>query len=153
MSVCFLGNTNVGKTHIINTLLYPNTIYKPIVTIGLNFQTYSYKYLNESKKIKLFDMSANKSLEFLFRNIIDYVDYSIIVVDLSNLNSIEYYLSLIKNDKFHILINSSLSNISNIVLKLKDQYKDKISTINSYNVCDVKYKLEMIFNKIVNLTN
>ena len=37
--------------------------------------------------------------------------------------------------------------------KLKDQYKDKISTINSYNVCDVKYKLEMIFNKIVNLTN
>lgn len=152
MSVCFLGNTNVGKTHIINTLLYPLLDYTPIVTIGVNFYTYSYRLINKSVKIKLFDVSANKSLKFLYKNIIDYVDFSIIVVDLNNLDSINYYIELIKNDKYHILINSHLDKTdnSNIINRLKNKYKGKISLIDSYNTLDVRNKLELIFKKMIN---
>ena len=86
MHLLFVGDTAVGKSHIVHTLAECGQIYEPKVTIGIN-----YKVCNISnKKYYLWDLPGSQRL---FKVLMLYVkktfQYSFIVCNVNNQESIK----------------------------------------------------------------
>ena len=143
MHLLFVGDTAVGKSHILHTLTGCDGPYEPKVTIGIN-----YKVCNIfNKKYFLWDLPGSHRL---FKVLMLYVKkafrYNFIVCHASNKESminIDFYINELRNINgnskmdYHILINTCSSESNNeektIINKLRNTYVDKISVINSFD--------------------
>ena len=154
MHLLFVGDTAVGKSHILHTLTSCNEKYDPKVTIGINYKICDIS----NKKYYLWDLPGSHRL---FKLLLSYVrrtfQYNFIVCHINNENSIkniDYYIDELKKIncnseiQYHILINTFQSTIgnkeSNIINSIKSKFKDKVSVINSFersNIQDLLYSL------------
>ena len=157
MHLLFIGDSAVGKSHIIHTLSNSNQTYDPKVTIGIN-----YKLCNLlNKNYYLWDLPGSPRL---FKVLMSYLNrkfhYSFIVCHINreeSMRNIEYYMSELRNinsdSKFsyHIFINTSLSSINNAqtnnINLLKKKYEDNISIIDSYDLISLQSVLSNVLSK------
>lgn len=157
MHLLFIGDTAVGKSHIIHTLSNNNQNYDPKVTIGIN-----YKLCNLSNKnYYLWDLPGSPRL---FKVLMSYLNrkfhYSFIVCHINreeSMKNIEYYMGELRNINcnsrfsYHILINTSSSPINNEqtnnINLLKKKYEDNISIIDSYDIISLQSALSNVLLK------
>lgn len=154
MHLLFVGDTAVGKSHILHTLSGCNEPYDPKVTISINYKVCN--LLN--KKYYLWDLPGSNRL---FRVLMLYVkktfQYNFIVCHINNddsIKNIDYYIIKLKNIncnsniKYHILINTFSSVLNdeqnNIISQLREKFEDKISVINSFERSSIQTALNNI---------
>ena len=106
-NICFIGDTNTGKSHLIHT--YVNG-YKPPytnhVTIGIEFN----KKIYNNNILHIWDYSQSGIINKYISSYFDNIDLFLIVVDSENWKSIQnifYYKTIVKNRSYHILVNKS----------------------------------------------
>lgn len=154
MHLLFVGDTAVGKSHIVHTLAEYGQIYEPKVTIGIN-----YKVSNIfNKKYYLWDLPGSHRL---FKVLMLYVkktfQYNFIVCHVNNqesIKNIDFYINELRNINdnskinYHILINTCSSELNNeentTINRLRNTYMDKISVINSFDCKNVQSVLDDI---------
>ena len=110
-NIAFIGDRNVGKSRLIHDLVSPNLEYYPYITVGIELDTYEF----EEKTINVWDCGC------IANDLYNLVDFFYIVCDCDNWSSIKnvnYYINLIKDKSYIILVNKS-DKITNKFYKKK----------------------------------
>lgn len=151
MNICFLGNSATGKSHIIHSLCNANEIYKPILTLALNFSCYNYN----NHKIFIWDCTGSKKILNIIKSFLPNIDTVLIVCNIYDINSIydiEFYINTV-NNPYHIIVNTcnylkSSKSTENNRLLLERKYPNQYTLLNSNNHNDVTEKIGYLLNKI-----
>ena len=105
LNICFLGDANTGKSHIIHAYTKGYDIpFTPSLTIGFELNIKNI----ENNKIYLWDCGSDIRFQRYFLDFLDNIDLFLITADCENWDSIiniHNYKNQINGKKYHILIN------------------------------------------------
>ena len=167
----FIGNSQVGKTTIINSFfnddLINNTNSNIIPTIGINYKSKYFELIikDDIKKINLIVYDNSLSYKLYYFDNVNKIIYSNINVffivfnlnDIESFNSIDYWNNIIQQN---IIKNNTNTNINKILIGNNFHEKNKISLSKILNKCkkfnliyieniDIKNKLNSLFYQIL----
>ena len=156
-----LGETNVGKTSIFNRFIYNK--YKKVIgsTIGVDFETKTIKYKNNSYLIRLFDTAGQERFRSISQNFYLVGEAYFIVFDLTNensLNAIPYWINSLKEKKDNynnIIILGNKDDLKNqipneVINEQLKQFSDKIYIKTS---AEKNTNIGLAFEKMIDLIN
>ena len=103
--VCLLGADSAGKTTLLYKLLL-NTKVQTIPTIGFNVESVNYK----DKVITFWDLGGGSELKKLWKHYIDFCNYAVFILDLSDKSYMNYAL-----DSFNKFLEQNTKNIPYII--------------------------------------
>ena len=161
IKILLLGETNVGKTSIFNRFIYNK--YKKVIgsTIGVDFETKTIKYKNNSYLIRLFDTAGQERFRSISQNFYLVGEAYFIVFDLTNensLNAIPYWINSLKEktDNYNnIIILGNKDDLKNqipneVINEQLKQFSDKIYIKTS---AEKNTNIGLAFEKMIDLIN
>ena len=161
IKILLLGETNVGKTSIFNRFIYNK--YKKVIgsTIGVDFETKTMKYKNNSYLIRLFDTAGQERFRSISQNFYLVGEAYFIVFDLTNensLNAIPYWINSLKEktDNYNnIIILGNKDDLKNqipneVINEQLEQFSDKIYIKTS---AEKNTNIGLAFEKMIDLIN
>lgn len=147
--IIVIGDSNVGKSAIINTYLHKNKI-KP--TIGIEYYTKIINLFGINFKIYIFDTSGNSKFYSFTKKSFDDTDGAFIVFDMSNENSfnnVDYWVNeLKKKSNAYIILLGNKRNEQKIS---QNQIKKKIEELklDFYEISLQTECIEYVFIKMI----
>jgi len=122
ISLATLGNSNVGKTNIINNFLGLQFTEKNLTTIGIDFKIKNVILENNSKlKVKIWDTAGQERFRSMAFNFLKNIQGILLIYDLtdkSSFDSIDKWISNLEN-------NIDMKNIPIILVGNKNDKEDE----------------------------
>ena len=161
IKILLLGETNVGKSSIFNRFIYNK--YKKVIgsTIGVDFETKTIQYKDNSYLIRLFDTAGQERFRSISQNFYLVGEAYFIVFDLTNensLNAIPYWINSLKEktDNYNnIIILGNKDDLKNqipneVINEQLKQFSDKIYIKTS---AEKNTNIGLAFEKMIDLIN
>ena len=152
LNICFTGESNAGKTHLIYNILGNHTIpYVSTVGVGMDIDI----KIIDNVKVYIWDYSYNRYLDKYIRHYHNNIDVYIIVVDCENwehLKNISKNIADLNGMPYEIFINR-IDKLENRLYKndliefLNTNYRDNYFLTSCYNLENLLVDIRYIVQK------
>lgn len=158
IKIILIGDTNVGKTSLLNRK--KQNFFNPVfsTTIGVDFMTYK---TENNETVYVWDTAGQEKFHSIIKLYFRNIDGVIIVYDVTNRKSFENISNWIHKIKTYSDNNPSLIIVGNKcdLKKHREVSKEELHNISIYNNClgiecssKENYNIETVFNNIVKIS-
>ena len=158
IKIILVGDTNVGKTSLLNRKKH--NFFNPVfsTTIGVDFMSYK---LETNETVYVWDTAGQEKFKSIISLYFRNIDGVILVYDITNRKSFENISRWINKIKTHTNNNPSLIIVGNKcdLNKYREVSEEELNNISIENNClgiesssKENYNIDMIFNNIVKIS-